>query len=294
MFLKGFNPEIDTGLERKKNFDIVLHEVCERYPELSEKIIRSLDTPQIGKYHNEGFKMFSHLFLILNILRDVKDGIYHESLVDNGFKEMMRELVLKQESIFVDYTFLHDLAKPDCLTLRCDGIKEGVEITMEQWEVIERGGAPYRFEGNLIHSISYFHASEKENGQHGNKGAEMLSGVPVPSEIIIAIQKHEIAFQFDKISAEKYERHFVESGFSKKQQNFILIASYIDCMASLGIDGKPDMGNFFNLLQSYNNYLFLRSYQDKGCVFRDNDLRALKKKDKIFVPSDVERIIISR
>ena len=61
-------------------------------------------------------------------------------------------------------------------------------------------------------------------------------------------------------------------------------------MASLGSDGKPDLNNFVNLIKSRNNYLLIKQYTDKGAAFRDNELTALKKQDRVLVPADVEKI----
>lgn len=285
---------------QKKNLEIALNEVCERYPELSEKIKNSLETPQLGEYHNEGPKMDSHLSLILATLTSIKEGQFHESLDENGLRETMECVVGREGShlekstinpALIDYTFLHDIAKPDCLTLKIEGEKKGVEITWEQWKEIESAGEPYQLEGKSIASISYFHSSEKANGQHGNKAAEMLKDKGVPAEIIVAISKHEVAYQFGKINAATYEEHFVKSGYSEDQQKFILVASYIDTMASLGKDGKADLGNFVNLVKSRNNFLLIRQYTDKGIIFRENELQALKKKDRVLTIEDVEKIM---
>lgn len=286
---------------QEKNFEIALSEVCERYPELSEKIKTSLETPQLGEHHNEGPKMDSHLTLILKNLESIKDGQFHKSLQDRGLQDAMRDIAVRQDKdnpekliinpALVDYTFFHDIAKPDSLTLKIEGDKKGVEITWEQWQKIETEGAPYQFEGKLITSISYFHSSEGAAGQHGNKAAEILKDKELPPEIIVAISKHEVAYQFGKINAATYEEHFVKPGFTEDQQKFILVASYIDTLASLGSDGKPDLANFANLVKSRNNLLLIKQYTDKGIAFRENELTALKKQDRVLTAEDVEKII---
>jgi len=119
----------------------------------------------------------------------------------------------------------------------------------------------------------------------------MLKDKGVPLEIIIAISKHEMAYQFGKINAATYEEHFVKPGFSEDQQKFILVASYIDTMASLGPDGKPNLGNFANLIKSRDNFLLIKRYTDRGIAFRENELVALKKQDKVLITEDVEKIM---
>lgn len=282
----------------KVDFEVALNEVCEKYPELSEKIRSSLETPQLGEHHNEGPRMDSHLVLILKTIDSIKDGQFHESVTEAGLKDVMTGVAVRQEAekiiinpALIDYTFLHDISKSDCLTLKVEGEKKGVEITWEQWKWIEQSGAPYKLDGKPITSISYFHPSEGAVGQHGNKAAELLKDKKVPMEIISAISKHEVAYQFGKISAAAYEEHFVKPGFSTEQQRFILVASYIDTMASLGQDGQPDLTNFSNLAKSRDNYLLIKQYTDKGTIFRANELAALKKQDRVLTVEDVEKII---
>lgn len=284
------------------SFEAALNGVCEKYPELSEKIKASLETPQLGEHHNEGSKMDSHLSLILKTLESIRDGQLHESLQDVDTQEVLKSIATIQDKenpekmtvnpMLVEYTFLHDIAKPDCLTLKIEGEKKGAEVTWDQWQKIAAGGEPYQLEGKAITSISYFHPSEGSMGQHGNKGAEMLKAKGVSPEIITAISKHEVAYQFAKINAATYEEHFVKPGFSDEQQKFILAASYIDTMASLGPDGKVDLGNFANLIKSRNNFLLIKQYIDKSTAFRENDLTALKKQDKVLTGEDIEKIVL--
>ena len=296
-------PQSSPEDKQKRNFSVALDRVCEKYPELAGKIKRSLETPQLGEHHNEGSRMDSHLSLILATLESIKDGQFHESLKGLDITKVMESIALKQDEKslekliinpdLVDYTFLHDVAKPDCLTLKIEGDKKGLEITWEKWKEIEKSGTPYQFEGKPIVSISYFHASEGSTGQHGNKAAEMVKGseTGISPGIVVAISKHEVAYQFAKINAATFEEHFVKLGFSEDQQKFILVASYIDTMASLGSDGKPDLSNFANLVKSRNNFLLIKQYIDKGIVFRENELMALKKQDKVLTAEDIEKII---
>src|SRR3989344_454589 len=256
----------------------------------------------MGEHHNEGPKMDSHLSLILANLESIKNGTFHDAIAeDESLKETMRRIVVvpgrenpNHDSVnpaLVEYTFFHDISKPDCLTLKVESEKQGIEITWEQWKEIERMGQPYQFEGRVIKSISYFHPSEGADGQHGNKAAEMLEGSGIPPEILIAIRKHEVAYQFSRINAATYEEHFVKPKFTAEQQDLILVASYIDAMASLLPDGKPDLGNFVNLLHSRNNYLLIKEFLDKGILFRENELAALKKQDRNLTRQDFEAIV---
>jgi hypothetical protein len=283
------------------DFDTALKTVCEKYPALAKKIETSLETPQIGEHHNEGPEMKAHLTEMLKVLEMAGKGQFHESISDLKFQEEMKKIIVKVDGDdlvinpdLIDYTFLHDIAKPECLTLKLEGEKDGAEITWGEWQNIaksKKDDGTYEFNGKKINSISYFHKSEGATGPHGNKGAEMLRDKGVSPEIITAISKHEVAYSFGKISATTYEEHFVKPGFSEALQKFILVASYSDTMASLGLDGKPEMGNFVNLINSRNNYLLIKSAEVGGAKFKENDLGALKKQDKVLTPEDVEKAI---
>lgn len=295
------NEQKGSSLKREK-FTQGLEHVIERYPDLDENIQISLETPQLGEHHNEGPKMDSHLSLMLETLGAISEGRFHEALADQKeIQKMMSDSAVTPDPenpertrinpVLVEYTFLHDISKPDCLTIKIEGEKKGVEITREQWQKIGQSGRPYQFEGKSITSISYYHPSEGATGQHGNKAAEMLKDHNVPPEILIAISKHEVAYQFARINAATYEEHFVKPGFTEDQQRFILIASYIDTMASLLPDGKVDLGNFINLLNSRNNYSLIKEYMDQGIKFRENDLAVLKKQDQVLTREDIEKKI---
>jgi hypothetical protein len=293
------NPDLesrDADVEKRERFESALVEVCARHPELSDQIRGSLETPQMGEHHNEGSKMESHISLILETLNAIKNGKFHESIgEDKKTQEAIRDTVVGPDGAVkpevIDYAFLHDIAKPDCLTLKLEGEKKGVEITMEQWKKIEEAGQPYQMDGKIIKSISYFHQSEGSAGQHGNKGVKMLEGKNIAPEIIAAIGKHEVAYQFAKINTATYEEHFVKPGFTNEQQDFILTAAYTDTMAALSADGKPDLTNFGNLVRSRSNYQLIKEYLDKGVDFKENKLGALKKQDKVLTPQDIESII---
>ena len=44
--------------------------------------------------------------------------------------------------VLVDYAMLHDISKPDSLTLKVEGEKKGIEIAWEQWQNIKAAGEP--------------------------------------------------------------------------------------------------------------------------------------------------------
>lgn len=284
-------------------FQVALNEVTGRYPKLAEDIKKSLSTPQIGENHNEGPKMDAHLKLILENLRKIAMHQFPEEL--DAFPEIKAiltdvvmhgsaangENVLLNPSL-VDYALMHDLEKPNCLSLKFDGRKDKVEITWEEWQGIEARGEPYSYidqdgKESPISAISYFHQSKGKEGTHGYRGAQKITVLApeVPKTIVDAINKHEVAYQFTRVNAATYEEHFVKPGFTEEEQKFILAASYIDTMSSLkkASDGqtlKPDLSNYIFLVRSRKNYLLIKKAMDDGLKFRENELNSKKKSDQ--------------
>jgi len=249
---------------KERTFDEAFESVVERYPHLAEQIEKSFATPQLGKYHNEGPQMRSHLELILKTLHDVANGRFHEKL-PTYLQEKFQRLAVTEggkslNQDLIDYTFFHDLAKPDCLTLKCEGDKQSTDITWEQWQK-DADTTGKMFQGRPIVSISYFHRSEGAMGQHGNKAANMLKEEDISPVIVNAIKEHEVAYQFSKINPKTYKKHFVDTGFSPHEQDFVLLASYIDSMGSLDQNSKPFMDNYYYLIASRNNFTLIERYK---------------------------------
>ncbi len=241
--------EVSQEKEPAEDFEVEFERICEKYPELADGIKRSLEAPQLGSHHNEGPRMESHLRLMLQTVEDIKQGKFHESVAGNvSLQEALQRVALNPE--IIDYVFLHDIAKPDSLSLKIEGEKKPVEITWDQWKEVEINGEPYQFQGKPIRSISYYHISEGWNGPHGHKAAKFLKNKGVPKDILNAIENHEVAYQFTKVNPATYKKFFLDPGFSHDQQDFILAGSYIDNMSALTLDGKPDLQNFMNLVDS--------------------------------------------
>ncbi|MDO8521615.1 MAG: hypothetical protein Q7S52_05865 [bacterium] len=286
-------------------FDHALQFVCERYPELKERVVRSLETPQLNDHHTEGPTMESHLRLIVETLNDMADGRFHDILADEPeAMEFLRRSVTVQDSVdpekemlnpdMLTYAFTHDIAKPDTLLVKLESEKGGVEMTLEDWQAAVEHGEYDMVGGKRVVSISYYHPSKKSAGQHGNMGAEILANSTAPKHLLAAIRKHEVAYQFSKINALTYEEHFAKSDLSPEEQELAIAASYADTMASLTAEGKPDLKNFLFLIQSRKNYLLVRSCIEAGMQFRENDLRALMKQDKVLTQEDVEHTHLHR
>ncbi len=287
------NPHACTSKQEQiqvPSFEQALRSVCERYPQLAERIERSFETPQRGRYHNEGPKMDAHLKLVLNALHDVARDRFHDSVPVN-MRERFRALVSNNEnkvidSKFIDYVFLHDIAKPDCLTLKFEGEYRGREITWDEWQQYGSDDAK-TFKRRAIVSISYYHMSKGPAGQHGNKGADLLQRENVPEEIVNAVRKHEVAYQFAKVNPKTYKKHFVDTGFSERQQDFMLLASYIDMMGSLNEGGQPSTENFTYLIQSRHNLTLIEQFlRENAKKYTEQDRALLMKCDKPFQTVD--------
>ncbi len=292
-------------MKERWNFDHALEFVCERYPDLKERIVRSLKTPQLSNFHTEGPTMESHLRLIMETLNDMAEGRFHDTLVDEpeAMEFLRRSVTVKdpadpeRETLNPDmltYAFTHDIAKPDTLLVKCEGQKWGVEMTLEDWQTSVAHGEYDTLEGKRVTSISYYHPSKKSEGQHGNMGAEILATSSIPQYLLSAIRKHEVAHQFSKTNALTYEEHFIKTGLSSNEQDLALAASYADTASSLTENGAPDLSNFLNLIRSRKNYLLIRSAMEEGVQFHDNDLRALMKQDRVISREDIERIRIDK
>jgi hypothetical protein len=278
-------PEIRESADARR-FQAALAEVISKFPVIESQIRKSLRTPQMGDYHNEGPHLDAHVSLILKNLEDIRSGIFHPS-ISEGSKAVIRKVVSGPDGEINenlrDYAFLHDIAKPDSLMIKYD-VKndrgkvdreksDSREITWEEWEELERQGPPYRFHSEKlkgpveINSISWFHQSKGALGKHGARGVDFLKDkVVLPRAILVAIHRHEIAYMFENISASNFERHFlkadpeeegafIQAPFTEDEIDFIIAGSYIDTMASLHKGTlQPDMRNFNNLVISRQNY----------------------------------------
>ncbi len=290
---------VPEGREWSEQLKAALREVLERHPKQREAILRSLQTPQLGEYHNEGPRMDAHIDRMLATLDDIASGAF-PATIDAQSRALIREAATEEDPAnpakrrvkedLVDYTFLHDIAKPDSMTLKIEGGDKGIEITWEQWLVIESRGEPWRViidgEERPITSISYYHQSERDAGQHGAKGAMQLAeDASIAAPIRQAIASHEVAYQFAKVGVIPYETHIAVC--SPEEQALIIAGSYVDTMGSVCTNGRTDLGNFLNLLQSRRNHLVIQDALRGGAIVPENKLGELKKRTAPLSASDV-------
>lgn len=221
---------------------------------------RSFNTPQHGEFHTEGVFMDTHLERILATIDDIENGLFHP-MVPEDLRPQMQQVVRDNKRSLQMYAYLHDISKPDCLAVKYeDGRRE--EISWDDWQSrLPEGvnGNPVAmrafYKQNGINGIGYVH-QETQNGQHGKVGVSRLSqygdSLPVPPVLLTAIERHEVAFQFQNISVKTYKKYFGE--LSDEERIWAITASYTDTMSSIRQNGEPDLSNFRFLVDSANNY----------------------------------------
>lgn len=236
----------------------------ENLSDLRSEIKKSFDTPQIGKFHMEGVLMDTHIEKMLQTLSDMEKGDFHPDVPEN-IHPFMKDVANRENKSLQMYTFLHDIAKSNCLTIQYENGEEDV-LTWEQWQSkLPEGtsGSPMAmknfYESEKISGISYFQKNKNKGVKnHGEEGAEKIkeyssqSDIDIPEILVKAVKKHEIAHQFSSVSFKTYEKHFGE--LSDEERLWIVVASYLDLMAAIRESGGVDLSNFKFMIDSENNY----------------------------------------
>lgn len=256
------NPEL---AERTQRIGILSTRVQQLFPgedpqtiELRKQIEESFRVPQYGPYHNEGMFMDSHLELILQTLEKLKRGEFPEE-IPASIRSTLQSVAIQFSDVLERYTFLHDISKKDCLTVKYNN-GPSKEFTWEEWQAQftdETKNDPVALrafcEAQGIKTISYYHSGE--GGQHGitgRKALESLGYTGVPAPVLTAIEKHEVAYQFTGINPDTYKKHL--GGLSPEERDLALTASYLDTSASLTQNKRPDYSNFVALVHSRHNF----------------------------------------
>lgn len=143
--------------------------VLRKYPELREALERSFLTPQLGKYHNEGETMEAHLMLILQAIDRVKAGEIDPAIEEEFLRALILDTVRENGDAFEEYTFFHDIKKPDTLVLTPEGDfrdSDKQEISWEEWQALQAKGKPYTMTIPEIRTpvtkIAYFKGETKK------------------------------------------------------------------------------------------------------------------------------------
>lgn len=262
---KQYGPEISDMDTRNRRVDSLKAKVRELFPgedrvELRETIERSFLTPQVGDYHNEGMFMDSHLDLILKQIEQIADGSFPDE-VPGHVREAMKRAIARDRTAVEQYVFLHDIAKPDCMTLKKGEVEQAV--TWPEWTAILQASpdgqaarqgdeaALKRFcQAQGITGVSYRQTTAAGDRQHGEIGVETIRATQAIDDeaTLTAIGAHEVAFQFSRVSMPMYEKYF--RSMPEPARDFALTASFVDTMASLRLNGKPNLENFLFLVAS--------------------------------------------
>ncbi len=247
-------------------------------PESLKVLVReSLDTPQLGAYHNEGPEMSAHLGLIMETVDHINSGKFDfaslglpKNLEDKVRERTERAISLNYEKMKT-YAYLHDLAKPVCMNIEnTDGVQR--VFTLGEWNelVVQNGGDKekalaalkeqgnkkigYRIGGELAKSLGI------EDKDHGDEAERMLLKMSENDEeiknftsdldlILKGVANHELHFQvFNKVSSGGGYAKYLASRFSDDEIDFIYTACLIDIAGSLNKDGKSDFQGFRNMV----------------------------------------------
>jgi hypothetical protein len=255
----------DIRSQRVEKFCVMVDELFpgEEQKEVRENIKRSFSVPQFGDYHNEGSFMDSHLDLILEQIEKVGNCEFSEEL--SAFtREALKRAVDRDPMSVRRYVFLHDIAKADCLTVKFG--EEAKPVTWDEWQKLlswsENGRKAQTGDEDAlkafceeqgITSISYFQETKDVSRKHGEIGANALRTISGMDEVMLgAIAEHEVAYSFEEIKVKTYEDHF--GVMPHETRDFVLLASFVDTMASLRNDGKPDLTSFLALAGSHEKY----------------------------------------
>ncbi len=247
---------------------------------------RSFNVPQFGPHHNEGMFMDTHLERILAAIQDIKTGRFPDA-VPSDARGWMQEVVTGNERTLAMYTFLHDISKPDSLTIKyTDG--HSVEPAWNEWvAMLPEGvnGDPVKLDAFCreqgITGISYF--QKGKGAKHGSMGAERLAAlreaIGIPQTVLTAINHHEVAYQFQNVAIKTYEKYFGD--LSEEEIKWVVTASYIDTMGSLNEQGQPDLSNFRAMVDTVHNYRVIQqvkaALQPDGQVLEGLDPKKAEK-----------------
>ena len=271
-----FAQERESRPERLHQLRRLAEELFGESPTLVEHITQSFDVPQYGVYHHEGMYMDTHLALMLSVLeRMTKEGMdpalppelqsILSQTIGEGLSLQERDTRKKE---LQKYVLLHDIAKKDCLTVR-DSVSGDFEPTWDEWlamlpEHLRREPNPVAldafFQSKGWTSVSYYQQNKRRF--HGAEGAKVIREHGKETDLLVAaVEQHEVSFAFEHISAEFFAETL--GGYTEEEQNWIMVASYLDLVSALQEDGKVDAAPILNMLASRENLRIIREAQQK-------------------------------
>lgn len=247
--------------------------VATRYPEIAHRIARSLEVPQIGLYHCEGPTQVSHFNLLYEIARQVAGGfVDNTSILRKSWEECIIILNVRGQNAkaidfepsndVIDYIMLHDLLKPNAMNVKLERHPEYRRpFSWRDWESARAAGEPYTFKGSLITNIAYFLPKPNKKGlvNHGELAADYLNekisnGLlkNLSPRVVKVIAMHDKFFnRNDFITIDHFENLFADYQMDEYDIQFFIAMSYLDLMASLGPDQKPNLEPLSRLLAVY-------------------------------------------
>ncbi|MBI3633809.1 MAG: hypothetical protein HY226_05995 [Candidatus Vogelbacteria bacterium] len=279
--------EVIISKEKSAKWDKRAYDTLEKIEmpgKLREWTRPSLETPQLGPYHNEAIELSGHIGRIMEVTEDIKEGRFNfyeiglpKELADEAKIMIERAVRANYESMNL-YALEHDRAKHACMNIEDNQKKQRI-FTLEEWRalVAENGGDKEKAQQALIAQgytkIGYRISKElaKANGQeerdHGDEAEKMLVelGESDPEVktfveqkmglIMKAITNHEMHFQVfnQSKSASRYEKSLKEK-FSQEEIDFIFAVCFIDIAGSLNKEGKSDYTGFQNMVNSKRLY----------------------------------------
>ncbi len=281
-------------------------------PVLKDKIRESLETPQLGPYHNEGDEMSSHLGLMMENIDAILDGTFDfgrcgipKEYEDDAIEQIRGALRANATEMRI-YAYLHDLEKMGCMNVEYfkDGKKEQRRFTQEEWSAIKEKCAndPVKikewFSSQGITKVGYriTKAIAEQEGtkerDHGETATETLRKMAESNKdvatflqgldlILKGVENHELHFQvFNSArSAKQYAAHLSDI-FSLEEIDFIYAACFIDIASSLDAGGEGSYKGFQNMLIARNAHKkiqqFIKDFQKQyEKSLSENDINSL-------------------
>jgi hypothetical protein len=247
-------------------------------PERLKSLVRaSLDTPQLGSYHNEGPEMAAHLGLIMETVDAINSDTFDFHVLglperlEEKVKEKITKVIKEHYEQMKTYAYLHDLEKMSCMNIENTDGEQRV-FTMKEWHelvaqnngdkekamatLVEQGYVKigYRVGGELAKELGI---AEKDHGDEGervllemaDRDAEVKEFISGLGLILKGVANHEMHFQVfnNAKSAGKYEK-FLANIFTEAEIDFIYAACLIDIAGSLDKNGKSNFQGFRNMV----------------------------------------------
>lgn len=272
------------GATRKERLERLGAYVDELFPEeqqesLRRQILESFDVPQWGEYHNEGLLMDTHLDLIVERIEALcgDEASSEKALegLDPVVATKIKRAVTSDREAVLRYALLHDLEKRNTLGFNKKNEKGKRETQTVSWEDWQKTLAEHpdpvslraHFQALKIDSIGY--------QEHGDKGADVISGFGIEERIAKGIRFHELGLQKDVKTGKIRSRGAVDAG----DIDFIVAVNFLDQSSSLRQDGKGDTGAMLRVERMFHNIGVIQAVEvlHKGADLSGHDMDDVAK-----------------